>query len=238
MIDYWLISGDTHGEFDRFDKIQAMIPSNETWGVIVLGDFGTNYYLSRGNKDTRVKKKLLERYPNIKFFAVRGNHEQRPELVRGMKLVEDRDVVGKVYQEPEFPNISYLIDGATYIINGKKTLVLGGAYSVDKEWRLEAGYGWFPREQLDNNERTTILNNVKGKYFDRVLSHTCPIDWTPTEVFLSFIDQSKVDKTMEHWLAEVRDSITFGHWWFGHYHTNRPINDKATILFEDVVEFK
>ena len=40
-------------------------------------------------------------------------------------------------------------------------------------------------------------------------------------MFLSGVDQSTVDKSMENWLYEVAQSIHWGHWLFGHYHADR-----------------
>ena len=37
--------------------------------------------------------------------------------------------------------------GEIYNINGKSILVIGGAYSVDKEYRLLKGWSWFKDEQ-------------------------------------------------------------------------------------------
>lgn len=43
-----------------------------------------------------------------------------------------------------------------------------------------------------------ILDKVKGKYFDIVLTHTCPYKYEPREAFMQGLDQSKLDKFMEH----------------------------------------
>ena len=39
-------------------------------------------------------------------------------------------------------------------------LVLGGAYSVDKFYRLSMGYKWFSDEQMTIEERENFLNNI------------------------------------------------------------------------------
>jgi 3-oxoacid CoA-transferase subunit A len=137
--------------------------------------------------------------------------------------------------EPEYPNIRYFIDGGNYIINGYSVLVIGGAYSVDKYYRLaRAGYsaeraleadpketGWFPSECLTQEEMNTITEKNKGKHFDFVLSHTCPLSWEPNDLFLNFIDQSTVDKSMEQWMDELKDNIDWNIWLFGHFHADR-----------------
>ena len=37
-------------------------------------------------------------------------------------------------------------DGEVYNFNGVSTLVIGGAYSVDKYYRLALGYNWYESE--------------------------------------------------------------------------------------------
>ena len=38
---------------------------------------------------------------------------------------------------------------------------------------------------------------------DIILSHTCPLKYEPTEVFMKGIDQSDIDKSMERFLDKV-----------------------------------
>lgn len=225
MIKRWIITGDTHGQVEsRLSKIiynmDSLIP--EETAVIILGDAGINYYL---NKTDRKKKQLISNF-GLRVYCVRGNHEERPQNIDGMMLVDDADVDGKVYVEERFPLIRYFVDGGEYTIDGKSTLVIGGAYSVDKYYRLARAAGrsfsgWFKDEQLSAKERAEILSKVAGKHYDFVLTHTAPITWEPTDLFLGGIDQSMVEKDMEYWLKEVSMSISWEHWLFGHYHADR-----------------
>lgn len=224
MIKRWIITGDTHGQvFQRMDKISRNIDNlvAEETAVIILGDAGLNYYLNK----TDLKEKKLSSNFGIRIYCVRGNHEQRPQNVQGMKLVYDEDVAGEVYIEEDLPLIRYFVDGGEYTIAGKSVLVIGGAYSVDKYYRLSranGGFsGWFEDEQLTAEERAEILARVKNKRYDLVLTHTAPITWEPTDLFLRGIDQSTVEKDMEYWLKEVALSVCWGHWLFGHYHADR-----------------
>lgn len=162
----------------------------------------------------------------------------------------DYDVAGPVYIEPiDYPNIRYLKDGGVYNINGFKTLVIGGAYSVDKWYRLNRANvfskldhnyynpkktGWFPTEQLDSREMFKIENEHSGQSFDIVLSHTCPLSWQPTDLFLPFLDQSSVDASMEIWMDEFKDKIDWGVWLFAHYHTDRIIGNGAEIYYQSI----
>ena len=124
----YIITGDCHGQFSRFKSLGNM-PNT---AVIILGDVGLNYHLDERDLSA---KRYLAKFP-FAFYCVRGNHEARPGDVKGMKQIYDEEVQGWIYMEDEFPNIRYFQDWGTYCIDGLRTLVIGGAYSVDKYWRI------------------------------------------------------------------------------------------------------
>ena len=217
------ITGDIHRDFSRLDNMNF----NKDDLLIILGDAGINYYL---NEEDNKFKEYLKKY-DVKMFCIRGNHEERPENISTYK--EINMFGGKVYIEEDYPNLIFAKDGEEYNIDGKSILVIGGAYSVDKEYRLIYGYKWFKDEQLTKEEMDAIYNKVKGKHFDVVLTHTCPYKYEPVEVFLSGIDQSKVDTSMEHFLDKIEESIKYDKWYCGHYHTEKGI-EKIEFMFENI----
>ena len=150
----------------------------------------------------------------------------------------DENVGGEVYWEPKYPNIRYFVDGGEYLIGDYKVLTIGGAYSVDKFFRLAQGTGWFENEQLSYNEFEEIFNRVKGKGFDFVFTHTCPLSFQPRDLFLSFIDQSKVDNTMEKFLEVLKDNIFYKYWCFGHYHSDRVEQPYVCQFFTDIIDIE
>ena len=161
----------------------------------------------------------------ITLLCVRGNHEARPGNYTSTCFTimeEDPIVPSGYYFEPEFPDIWYASDGATFNINGKRCLFIGGAYSIDKEYRIMMGWRWFADEELTDEEMNDILDKVDHKHFDYVFTHTCPEAWQPYDLFLSFVDQSKVSKRMEEFFTTVAGIIDFDHWYFGHFHAHRP----------------
>lgn len=225
---------DIHRNYhDRFKYYDWQHDSNSA--LIVLGDLGFNYLLDERDRDW--KRGFCNKY-DFQLYAVRGNHEERPQNIPGMQLIYDKNVKGEVYWEAEYPNIHYFKDFGEYEINGYKILVLGGAYSVDKYWRIqtktkENGWcGWFPEEQLNDAERAAAAKLCKGKSYDFVLSHTCPISWEPKDLFLSMVDQSTVDKTMELWLEDIKSSFSWGVYLFGHYHADRIERPHVEQYFE------
>jgi 3-oxoacid CoA-transferase subunit A len=70
-----------------------------------------------------------------------------------------------------------------------------------------------------------------------VLSHTAPLKYEPREMFLNFIDDSKVDKSTEIWLDSIEDRLDYDCWYCGHYHTEKSV-DKVRFLYQDLIEFK
>ncbi len=220
------ITGDTHRDFYRISNLNF----KENDMLIILGDVGINYYLDIS--DERLKQYLNDF--KIKIFCIRGNHEERPENIRTYK--EAIMFGGKVYIEKDYPNLIFAKDGEIYNIDGKSVLVIGGAYSVDKEYRLLYGYNWFNNEQLTKKEMDNILNKVKNKHYDIVLTHTCPLKYEPKEVFIKGLDQSKIDKSMEEFLDKIEDVITYDKWYCGHYHTEKQI-DKLEFMFGRIKMF-
>lgn len=226
----FFLTGDTHGNFNRINYFCEKFETTKDDILCILGDAGINYYL---NKKDYMLKQVLQDMP-ITFFCIHGNHEERPFNISTYITKEWNG--GTVYYEEEFPNILFAKDGEIYNINGKSILVIGGAYSVDKEYRLLKGWNWFKDEQPNKEIVKYIEKQItKQRHFDIVLTHTCPIETEPRHMFLPFIDQSKVDKTTELLLQRIADWITFDNWYFGHFHGHWD-NGKYHMLFEDYVE--
>lgn len=235
MIKYWYITGDIHGSIPTSKWERAIdTPHFKETAIIILGDVGANYYLNK--KDKKFKEQLNNL--GYTFYCVHGNHEERPEKIEGMKLVYDKNVDGMVYYEKEYPNIKYFSIWGKYKIDGYKTLVMGGAYSVDKEYRLINHWQWFPTEQMTAKEKYDCFNAIEHQTFDLVLSHTCPYSWQPFDLFLPFIDQSKVDNGTEYFFEDILQNIEFTKWCYGHFHDDRWQNNRARMLYEDCVKLK
>ena len=227
------ITGDTHGDFSRVDMLCDIGETTKDDILIVLGDAGINYY--GGPKDEKLKAKL-QSLP-ITIFSIHGNHERRPYTLPYYKEV--KWCGGIVYREDAYPNILFAKDGEIYDFNGVQTIAIGGAYSVDKEYRIQKGWGWWPDEQPSDEIKARVEKALaeKENRIDVVLSHTTPLKYEPKEMFLSCIDQSEVDKSTEIWLDKIEETIEYKKWYCGHFHTEKTI-DKINILFEGLHEFK
>lgn len=219
------LMADIHGDWrpvrDFLNRIDNKYDNTDA--IIILGDAGLNFFFNHRDENTKTKLNKL----GINLFIIRGNHEERPSIcaAKNPELWHTEEFWGNtVYVEKAFPQIKYAMDyPSLYDIEGHKTLVIPGAYSVDKMYRLMNGYGWFPQEQLseeEKNEGFSLLDTCDWD-IDIVLSHTCPICFEPTDLFLSFIDQSSVDKSMERYLGQIEYTLDYKAWFWGHYHAFR-----------------
>jgi 3-oxoacid CoA-transferase subunit A len=229
-IKTFVVTGDTHGRvigriISMKDHLKLFQP-NEV-GIIILGDSGINFWL---NKTDKKNKKEISKY-GFNIYCVRGNHDARPEDIEGMEKIYDENTKGEVYCEPDFPLIKYFIDGEEYELEGKRVLVIGGAYSVDKHWRLQNGGHWFEKEQLSPEEKEKITKKLQENEYDIILAHTCPFSWMPTDLFLSCVDQSTVDNSMELWLEEMKPYFKGAIYLFGHYHADRLEREKVEMFY-------
>lgn len=226
-------TGDTHGDLSRIVDFCKEHHLTEKDTMIILGDVGLNYY-----KDSRSYRSKVYYTGEITctLFCIHGNHEMNPEYMDSMKEKEWNG--GIVYYEEDFPTVLYAKDGEIYDLDGKKAVVLGGAYSIDKEYRLMMGWNWFADEQMTKEVMERCEDNLEKVDWkvDYVLSHTVPLSVEPVEFFLNGIDQSKVDKTMEIWLESIRERLTYDKWFAGHYHCEVEKPYGVEIMFHSIKE--
>lgn len=226
------VTGDTHGDFGRVAAFCERMRTEKEDVLIILGDAGINYH---GSKRDQQIKEYLESLP-ITIFAIHGNHEMRPESI--LAYHESEWCGGKIYVEYEYPHILFAKDGELYSIGGHRTFVIGGAYSVDKPYRLLCGYRWWPDEQPSDEIKRRVEEKLEQLQWnvDIVLTHTAPLRYEPIEVFLPGLDQRTVDKSTERWLGEIEERLNYSKWYCGHYHTVKRI-DRIEFMFDNFDEF-
>lgn len=227
----YYITGDCHGQFGKINWFFKHNMQEETCTMILLGDTGLNYWL---NKTDKKNKKLLSEYP-VTFLIIHGNHEARAEKLEGYKQKEWNG--GIVLFEESYPNLLFAVDGEVYQLGDKKAMAIGGAYSVDKHYRISHRLPWWEDEQ-PSDEIKSYVEKQLDKYdwkIDYIFSHTAPLKFEPKEMFLDVINQDNVDKTTEIWLSEIEQKLSYEKWWFGHYHGNKEY-EKACLLYEEIRE--
>lgn len=132
---HFYITGDTHGDFRRIEQFCLENDTTVEDVMIILGDAGINYHLD--SRDNELKEELSQL--DITLFCIHGNHEARPWEAGDYDEKEWNG--GIVYVEERYPNLLFAKDGEIYYYNDRSVIVIGGAYSVDKYYRLNNGVG-------------------------------------------------------------------------------------------------
>ena len=217
-------TGDIHGQPHEVVRFCKRFNPSRNDIIVILGDVGANYCLDE--RDSELKTILNNLKPTI--FCIHGNHEIRPHHISTYKTKEWNG--GTVWYEEEYPSVLFAKDGEIYEMGGLRHIVIGGAYSVDKFYRLARGYGWWEDEQPSEEIKRYVERQLSENAIDVVLSHTCPFKYEPEEEFIPGIDQSTVDDSTERWLDTIEETTDYLAWYCGHWHTNKRI-DKMHFLF-------
>lgn len=227
----WL-TGDTHGHFDRVEQFCREHRTTTDDILIILGDSGFNF--GGGERDLFLKTRASH-FP-ITIFSLHGNRENRPQNIPS--YVTGSFHGGTVYYEPQFPNLLFAVDSEVYSFGGKDCLVVGGAYSTGKEYRLAKGLGWWPDEQPSDAVKQHVeeLLAARSWQMEIILTHTCPLRYKPLEALKKDLDQSTVDSTTEAWMDKIEERLSYEHWYCGHFHTDKTVG-KLQILFQTFVPF-
>ena len=224
------ITGDTHRNFARVREFCARQQTTTDDILIILGDAGINYI---GDPWDDELKESLSKLP-ITLFCIHGNHELRPSEALGYELTEFHGDLA--YVQKKYPRIVFARDGGVYEFDGHQCLVCGGAYSVDKYYRLHRGLAWFSDEQPSEEIKGRVEDRLYAMNHeaDIILTHTCPLKYIPKESFLPGVDQSTVDTSTEEWLDEIEEATRYNRWYCGHYHTNKNVH-KIMFLFTKII---
>ena len=131
-------------------------------------------------------------------------------------------------------------------------MVVGGAHSVDKMRYLEEGTPFWYDEMPDDSVKATVEQNLQneGNKIYGMMTHTCPIDYLPTEMFMSTRQNASIkrkprkakskklfkpdiDRSTEIWLGELEKKLDYEVWFCGHYHVDKQI-DKVQVMWRDI----
>ncbi len=224
------VTGDIHGEIiDLEDRVESMMATKNDL-LILLDDCGFYYdsYFADEGKIASTDYDKLVRASKLPctILCVQGNHEQ-PFKEMSAKRVKIFDGEGYCRE-----GVYFAENGTEFHINGKSFLVVGGACSVDRNVRFTYREPWFENEELTQSEFDEIIKKTMGKSYDFVLTHTVPYEDIPKEALLSGGNLYTNDNHTERNLQTIKENISFGKWYAGHFHINK-YDEKLHILFED-----
>ena len=169
-----LYLGDIHGNFSLIHQYVKNYDIKDAH-IIQVGDFGVGFALL--DKERRALGMFHDLFVknNVIVWAIRGNHDFKPYF--------DNDPFG-------FSNIRLVPDYTVLEIEGKKILCVGGAVSVDREWRYTGaqrrgefdvvpGQSWW-KDEVFVLEKEKVVD-LKG--INIVVTHTCPSYCPPDNTF-------------------------------------------------------
>jgi len=231
-----LITGDTHGDFSRFQNIDPLgIDRDDV--VIIAGDFGGIWDQEETARERLLLDRVRERPWTTAFVC--GNHENFDRLDT---LPVEEKWGGKVGRVNE--SIFHLKRGEIYTIGGQKIFCFGGAASIDKMWRTE-GVSWWPQEIPSVAEMDYALENLEkhGNKVDLVITHTMPHEAVQEFEESGLSPQGfeamalKMHEPTPKFLSEILDRVDFGAWFCGHFHVDTPfLGGSIQCLYEMVVD--
>lgn len=247
-------TGDCHAEWAQKFSTDAFPEQKEMTRddfVIVCGDFGIWH-------DTKTEKwwlNWLEDKPFTLCF-VDGNHENFDRLYSDEFEVVDFHG-GKAHKIRE--NVYHLMRGYIFDICGKKIFAFGGASSHDiqdgildredfdsdkefndtiNDWYLKDKWfrinhiSWWAQEMPSQEEMDFGLKTLadNGNKVDYIVSHCCP-----QEIASIFSHGSYKPDQLTQYFNDVKNTIEFDKWFFGHYHDNQQILGNFYLLYEQIV---
>ena len=192
--------------------------------LVQLGDFGGIWYPLLTNPEQEYWLEWLAE-KNFTTAVVLGNHENY-DVIETLPWTTKwgNDVQVLVYPGGD---IYFLKRGATYNINGKKILAIGGALSIDKHHRSE-GISWWRQESINSTEINNCFQDLdkNGYEVDYVLTHTCPARIVMEFIHSTYWNYGKIKDPTAEFLDEIDNLVTFKEWHFGHMHMDYRHVDK------------
>lgn len=187
--------------------------------VILLGDTGVFWDESKESKafllDLIAKK--------CRILCVDGNHENFDRLY---EIPEEEWNGGKVRRIHD--NILYLSRGYIFEIEGKRFFVMGGSASGAK---TKAEGIWWEAEYPSEDELWEAYRNLEKAKIDYVLTHTYFLPRHREERDFSKLSPNTLERLFDY----IDVNIDFKHWFFGHWHFDRALDEKHTGVFNQLL---
>ena len=219
------VTGDTHGDWKRFER--DILPCASDWSaddtLIICGDFGFVFYREQTPAEAEALRRMSELPFAIAFCD--GNHENFPRLSR---FPETTWREGAAHQLAD--NVYHLQRGERYVMEGKTVLAMGGGYSIDKAYRRE-GLSWWPEEMPSPAEYARCRKTAAAlkRKCDLIVSHAAPLHIMQTLRF-----NPGPESPLSEFLEELRLTMDYGRWYFGHLHIDRAFAGSITGVMTDV----
>lgn len=250
------ITGDTHGDFRRFSnrRMRADLPGlTEKDYIIICGDFGMCWE-HEYSRTFEFNKEFFSAKPYT-ILWVQGNHENY-DMLEAFELEEWN---GGKARHIVRDKVILLERGQVFNIEGNTFFTFGGASSHDisggvldrkdpnfalkKKRASRDGLpyrilreSWWPQELPTEEEMQEGLRNLEKVDYkvDYVITHCCAtsvqdlLDSTPGSLYDADI--------LTDYFQTLEEKLTYRHWYFGHYHDDKPVDEKHTLLYHFITK--
>lgn len=216
------ITGDTHGSHKRIEQIKKEVLHKGDI-LLICGDFG---YVFR---DTITEANYLDELERLPFEIcfIDGNHENFHALYQYPTEIWNGGYVHRVRH-----NIRHLMHGQIFDIEGKSFFTFGGAYSIDQYLRQEGVSYW--KEELPSQEEYHLATDTLRRHemrVDYILTHTIPTSM----IYRLNMRPDLHDMELTGYFEWLLNEVTFKHWYSGHWHIDKDLTDKFTVLLNEIV---
>ena len=247
------VTGDCHSEFQKLGS--DYFPEGKTLTkddyVIICGDFGGIWwnsaeYVQRKSEDYWIK--WLDDKPFTTLF-VDGNHENHARLAN---YPEEEWHGGRIHRIAD--SVFHLMRGEVFELCEKRVFAFGGASSHDisdgildgsaPDWKRQAllfelegrymyrvkGVSWWPEELPSEEELQNGLDNLAkcGNSVDYIITH-CAADSVQAS-----ISEGYASDRLTQYFEQLRSTVQYEKWFFGHYHRDCDITEKDILLYHEI----
>jgi len=206
-----MVLGDTHGNIDAASGAVFRAQAKDIKTIVQVGDFGYWEHYDHGAFLDQLSSACKR--AGVNFFWIDGNHDNHPMLWK--KYTEKtKDGFIKVRE-----HLFYIPRGHVWEWDGLKMMGVGGAYSIDKDWRIQKQGGhdteqlWWSTEMLTEEE--IEFAKSRGKV-DILFTHDCP---TSFENHAPWMHKSDFNSSWHRrQMNEIGTTAQPAYWFHGHMH--------------------
>jgi len=193
--------------------------------VIQTGDFGFIWNNVQSDEEKYWIDWINNR--NYTFLFIDGNHDNFPVIWSYPEIEKFGGIVNQISD-----SIFYLQRGQVYTIGDKVFWVMGGAQSIDKNFRKE-GISWWKEEIPNFMEMKKGMESLEkvGWNVDYAITHDAPKN---IRKFLFSHHYDDPEDSLIKYLDEIFSKLNFKHHYFGHHHKTLTIQNKHTCLYKKI----
>lgn len=185
--------GDVHGKFKQYREL-----IRDKQNTVQVGDMGVGFRYSHGPREGEMRANppydaMLE--GGHRF--IRGNHDNPAECRKHSQFIADG-------------TIEY------------NMMFIGGAVSIDKEWRVP-NYSWWADEELSTDELNRLVDAYKEAKPQIMVTHDCPESLAEAMACIGD-NGGKLDPQFTSRSRQAFESMLYHHrpkiWVYGHWHNS------------------